>query len=336
MFSTRQLPMKIILLAAGVLGPLALVGCAGSPSALSPASQNAAMVTNLFFLLFTVAVVVFIIVESLLFFSVIHFRRKNSDEMPTQIHGNTRLEIIWTAIPAVILAVVFILTWQTLSALAAVPANSLNIKVTGHQWWWQVEYPDLGVVTANEIHLPVGQAAVFSLESKDVIHSFWVPELSGKTDLIPGKTNRLWFRPDKVGTYRGQCAEFCGTSHANMRFSVVVESADQFNTWVAQQKTPSLAPTTDLAKQGLQQFTTTGCQACHTIDGTTALGQAGPNLTHVASRATIAAGMLTYSGQNMHLWIADPQAIKPGAIMPKLPLTKEQLDALVAYIETLK
>ncbi len=334
--SSHKNPLTKTLLTFASLGVLALAGCAEAPSTISAASENAAMITNLFFTLFAIAVVVFVVVEVLLFYSVIRFRRKKADEMPEQIHGNPKFEIAWTTIPAVVLAIIFILTWQTLTALAAVPSDAVKVKVTGHQWWWEVEYTDLGVVTANEIHIPVGKATAFTLEAKDVIHSFWVPELGGKMDLIPGHTNRMWIRPTRVGTYHGQCAEFCGTSHANMRMSVVVDSPEQFNAWVAQQKQPATMPTADLAKQGLEQITKAGCIACHTINGTTAQGKVGPNLTHVASRKQIAAGLLDFSVDNVRAWISNPQEVKPGATMPKLPLTKDQLDALVAYLTTLK
>lgn len=333
MLASRRFPLKQILPA---LGALMLAGCAESPSTLSPASENAAMIANLFYILTAIAVVVFIVVEVLLFYAVIRFRRKQTDGLPTQIHGNTKFEIAWTAVPAIVLAIIFVLTWQTLSALAAIPADSVKIKVTGAQWWWDVQYTDLGVVTANEIHIPVGKAAAFTLEAKDVIHSFWVPELGGKLDLIPGHTNRMWIRPTQVGAYHGQCAEFCGTSHANMRLVVVVETQNQFDAWIAQQKQPAAAPTTDLTKRGAEEMAKAGCQACHTINGTTLAGKIGPNLTHVASRQQIAAGLIDFSADNLRLWISNPQAVKPGATMPKLPLTKDQMDAIVAYLMTLK
>lgn len=335
--SSHKIPLNKILLALASFSILALAGCAGSPTMIAPASDNAGMITNLFFILFSIAVVVFVIVEFLLFFSVIRFRRKSTDGMPEQIHGNTKFEIAWTAVPAIVLAIVFVLTWQTLSALAAIPNDSLKITVTGHQWWWEVAYPDLGVLTANEIHIPVGKSTALTLESKDVIHSFWVPELGGKMDLIPGHVNQMWMRPTQVGQYHGQCAEFCGTSHANMRFEVIVQTQDQFDAWVASQKLPAVAPTTDLAIKGSQVITTAGCQACHTINGNAAMvGKVGPNLTHVASRQQIASGLLDFNADNVRLWISNPPAVKPGSIMPKLPLTPDQLDALVAYITSLK
>ena len=337
MIAAHKIPFSRVLLAITSLSILALAGCAGAPTMVAPASENAAMVSNLFMILFVIAVIVFVIVEFLLFYSVIRFRRQANDGMPNQIHGNTKFEIAWTAAPAIVLAVIFVLTWQTLSALAATPTDAMQIKVTGHQWWWEVEYPALGILTANEIHLPVGKAAAFTLEAKDVIHSFWVPELGGKTDLIPGHTNHTWLRPTQIGSYHGQCAEFCGTSHANMRFSVVVQSQADFDAWVAQQKQPSASPSTDLQKKGVETITTAGCQACHTINGVSAMiGKVGPNLTHVASRKQIAGGILDFNSANLHTWLSDPPGAKPGSLMPKLPLTPDQIDALVAYLSSLK
>lgn len=328
---------QIALCAFAALLLLALPGCAGSPSTLAPASENAGMITNLFLILSLISIGVFVVVEFLLFFALVRFRRKPTDGMPKQIYGNHKLEIAWTAAPAIVLAVIFVLTWQTLSALAAVPTNSLKIAVTGHQWWWQVAYPDLGVLTANEIHMPVTQSTAVLLESQDVIHSFWVPELGGKLDLIPGHVNQMWIRPTQVGRYYGQCAEFCGTSHANMRLQVFVDPPAQFDAWVAAQKLPAAAPTTDLAKQGAQVIQTAGCQACHSINGVAAMvGKVGPDLTHVASRQQIASGLLDFNAANVRLWLSNPPAVKPGSRMPKLALTPEQLDALTAYLTALK
>ncbi len=311
-------------------------GCSSqSPSTLYPASNNATTISNLFYFIFWVAVAVFVIVESVLLYSVVRFRRKSENEMPTQVHGNTNLEIAWTLAPAIVLAVVFVLTYQTLTALANVPKDALQVRVIGHQWWWEIEYPDLGVVTANEIHLPAMQATTFTLESRDVIHSFWIPELNGKTDLIPGKKTISWFQPTKMGTYHAQCAEFCGAVHADMRFNVIVESKADFDAWVAKQKEKA-APSDALTK-GLAPFTALGCQACHTIDGTAAQGKVGPNLTHVSSRGTIAAGKLEQTSANMRAWIRDPQSIKPGVKMPTLAgMTPDQLDALATMLDALK
>lgn len=310
-------------------------GCSSeSPSSLYPASGNAASISNLFYFIFWIAVAVFVIVEALLLYSVIRFRRKSEDEMPQQIHGNTKLEIAWTLAPAIVLAIVFVLTWQTLNDLANVPKNSLPVRVIAHQWWWEIEYPSLGVFTANEIHLPAMQSASFTVESKDVIHSFWVPELGGKIDVVPGKKNVTWLDPKQTGTFHGQCAEFCGAEHALMRFNVVVESQEQFNSWAAAQK--EKAAPSDTLTQGMAAFTQLGCMACHTIEGTTAQGKVGPNLTHLASRTSIAAGSLDMNSVNLRAWITNPQAIKPGVSMPTLPMTPDQVTALMAMLQSLK
>jgi cytochrome c oxidase subunit 2 len=320
-----------------LLGLIAAItaGCSSeSPSSLYPASPNAASISGLFYFIFWIAVAVFVIVEALLLYSVVRFRRKSEDEMPTQVHGNTKLEIAWTLAPAVVLAVVFVLTWQTLNTLASVPKDSLPVRIIGHQWWWEIEYPSLGVLTANEIHLPAMQPASFTVESKDVIHSFWVPELGGKIDLVPGKKNVTWFNPTQMGTFHGQCAEFCGAEHALMRFNVIVESQDQFNAWAAAQK--EKAAPSDMLTKGLDTFTKLGCQACHTIDGTAAQGKVGPNLTHLASRKSIAAGSFDLTTANLRAWITNPQGLKPGVAMPTLAMSPDQVDALMAMLQSLK
>ncbi len=333
----RSNDFKFILPAMGALAVLLLAGCSpDSPTWLNPASPNAAKATDLFNLIFLISVATFVLVEGLLLYSVIRFRRKSTDEMPTQIHGNTRLEIAWTVAPALVLLVVFGFTWQTLNELETMPTGGVKVKVVGSQWWWHVEYPDLGVVTANEIHVPVNQPVTFSLEGKDVIHSFWVPELGGKRDLVPGKVNTTWFRPTKIGTFRGACAEFCGSAHANMRFTVVVQSQDDFNKWVAAQKQDAAAPVSDLAKQGEQEFVKGVCVACHTIGGTAAKGTVGPNLTHFAARKTFGGGIIENNTENLKAWLKNPQALKPGNIMVIPKLTDTQVNALVEYLNGLK
>lgn len=334
----QSITLVFIILALSALN----VGCSpNSPTWLNPASPNATMATNLFNFIFTVAVIVFVVVETLLLYSVLRFRRKNENEMPAQIHGNTKMEIAWTLAPALVLVVVFGFTLQTLTALDEVPPGALQVKVTARQWWWQVEYVEQGVITANEIHLPINQAVNFSLEGVDVIHSFWVPELGGKTDVVPGKINKNTFRPTKLGTFHGQCAEFCGVAHANMRFTVVVESAEDFNKWVADQKKDIAIPASDLAKQGEQEFLKGVCIACHTLNGSAvAKGVTGPNLTHLASRKTFAAGIIELNKDNLKAWLKDPQAVKPGNLMQAgktIPiLTDAQISALVEFLSGLK
>ena len=335
----QSIKLNLILAA---FGAVLLSGCSPtSPTWLNPASPNAAMASSLFNVVFIVSVIVFIIVETLLLYSVIRFRHKSTDGMPTQIHGNTKMEIAWTVAPALVLIVVFAFTLQTLNTLEDTPANALKVKVSAHQWWWQIEYPDQGVITANEIHVPVNQPVSFSLEGNDVIHSFWVPELGGKRDVVPGKVNSTWFRPTKLGTFHGQCAEFCGTAHANMRFTVIVESPEDFNKWVVDQKKDPATATSDLAKQGEQEFLKGVCIACHTLNGSpTAKGITGPNLTHIASRKTFAGGIIDLNKDNLKAWLKDPQAVKPGNLMvggKTIPnLTDAQISALVEFLSGLK
>jgi len=290
-----------------------------------------------------IAALVFIVVEALLIYAVWRYRAKPSepDTLPRQIHGNTPIEIAWTIAPAIVLAIVFVMTIRTMGVVAAPPpataaGEPLLIKVIGHQWWWEVQYPELGIVTASDIHDPVGRPVQFELTSGDVIHSFWVPELQGKTDVIPGRTNNSHFTVDQPGEYLGMCAEFCGAQHARMRFKVIAESPEEFETWVANQQSPPAEPATPLAQQGQQAFMTNACIGCHTIDGTAAQGKTGPNLTHFGSRDTIAAGTLSNTPENLARWLRNPQEVKPGALMPNLNLSETTIDQLVAYLESLQ
>jgi cytochrome c oxidase subunit 2 len=227
---------------------------------------------------------------------------------------------------------------RALFAASAPPAGEevLPIQVTGHQWWWTFAYPTLGVVTANELHVPIGRAVQVHLRSADVIHSFWVPRLAGKMDVIPNQENRMWFKADRPGIYFGQCAEFCGVSHAHMGFRVVAQTAADFAAWVQTQQQPAPVPTDPPAVHGAQLFLQRGCLACHTISGTPAQGTVGPNLTHVGSRQTLAAGVLANTPDNLARWLRDPQAVKPASLMPNLALDDASIGALVAYLHGLK
>lgn len=319
-------------LAAALLPSVVL---AGPPSPLNPASAIAQDIANLFWIAFWIAMAIFILVEGLLLYTVIRFRQRKPDVIPPKIHGSTPLEIAWTAAPALILLMVFVLMVRTMGATAAPPAEAMPVKVISHQWWWEFQYPELGITTANELHVPVGQPILFELTSVDVIHSFWAPQLAGKTDNIPGQTNTMWFQADQAGTYGGRCAEFCGAQHANMLFQVIAEPAEQFEQWVAQQQTPPVVVTGEAAR-GEQIFMTGACISCHTIDGTTAQGIIGPNLTHFGSRRTIAAGVMENTPDNLARWLADPQAVKPLNKMPNLNLNPDDVNALVQYLSSLK
>lgn len=306
-------------------------------------------VFNLYTLVFWLAAVVFVLVEGILLYSLIRFRRRVGDRLPAQIHGNNRLEVAWTIAPAILLLVVAVPTLRTIANTSKVPPpgpNVVEINIIGHQWWWEVQYPNDKVVTANEIHIPLGKQAVFRLTSADVQHSFWFPKMAGKMDVLPNRMNYLTFTPQQTGEFYGQCVELCGSSHANMRLRLFVDSPADFAAWVKNQQQQAAAATTDLAKQGQAVFMRSACVGCHTIDGTNAKGMVGPNLTHVGSRTTIAAGVLDNTPANMKAWIEDPAAIKPGIypnvrpgyFMPAFQgtLSAQDLDAIVAYLETLK
>ncbi len=243
------------------------------------------------------------------------------------------------ALPVIVLLTLSFVGSRVLAAqVAPGEAPATTIEVTGHQFWWEVQYPAQGILTANEVHVPVGQAVRVTLRSVDVIHSFWVPQLAGKTDLIPGKTNQMWLRADAPGVYRGQCAEYCGLQHAHMAFLVIADPPDQFAAWVAAQQRPATQPTDPALQQGAQVFARQGCITCHAIRygaGDTG-GKVGPDLTHLASRGTIAAGTLDNNRGSLGGWIMNSQAIKPGNHMPPMPMDGESLQALLTYLESLQ
>jgi cytochrome c oxidase subunit 2 len=242
--------------------------------------------------------------------------------------------------PAVILVAVFVFSMVTQAAVAA-PASppAVVVQVTAHRWWWEVQYLDRSpsriAVTANEIHIPVGQPVRFELATGDVIHSFWIPQLGGKTDLIPGQKNVTWLEADSAGVYRGQCGEYCGLQHAKMAMEIVAETPGQFSQWLDRQRQPAAAPADSDAAAGARVFTASGCALCHTVRGTLAGGRLGPDLTHVAGRRTIAAATLPNTRGNLAGWIADPQALKPGTQMPVVPLSPSELLTVVTFLQSL-
>jgi cytochrome c oxidase subunit II len=247
--------------------------------------------------------------------------------------------ILWggVIIPAGILIFLLGLSIYGHRSLASPPGNPvLEIEVVGHRWWWEIRYVGEGFVEANEIHIPVGQPVTIHLTSNDVIHSFWVPQLTGKMDLNPGETNSIWIQADEPGIYRGLCAEFCGLQHANMQFLVVAESQGDFETWLDRTRQPAPAPQTAEAQLGEQVFMGSSCVYCHTIRGTNALAVVGPDLTHLASRLTLAAGIIDNNPGNLAGWILDPQHIKPGNLMPPTNMTGDELQALLAYLQILE
>jgi cytochrome c oxidase subunit 2 len=325
----------------GVIATLAifLSACQPSPTFLNPASSIANHEANLYWIILIMALVVFVLVEGALIWIVVRDRKRaNDQELPTQIHGNMRLEVIWTVIPILLVIALFIMTVQTVNAVAA-PASlksDLNVRIVGHRWWWEFDYPDLGIATANELHIPVGGTVQISLESVDVIHSFWIPQLSGKTDAVPGQPNTMWLTGDQVGEYLGQCAEFCGTQHAYMRFKVFVDSQADFDAWVANQQQPAYQPQTEDEQVGFKEIDSGACAACHSLDPTEVnTEKVGPNLTHLFSRTTFAGGTFDLNEENLRSWLHDTQALKPGNDM-EITIPPKQIDQIIAYLTHLK
>ena len=278
-----------------------------------------------------IAALIFIGVEATLVYAIWRYRASRAIGAAATFERNRRLEIAWTAAPALILAVVFVLTLGTMAEISgAGVASAMRIAATGHQWWWEYSYD--GNKTANELHIPVATPVDLDLTSVDVIHSFWVPELGPKMDMVPGTTNHLRLFARRTGSYDGQCAEFCGVEHAWMRIRVIVQSQSDFDTWLAAQRLPASVK----GGEGERVFLSNVCVNCHAIAGTPAAGAAGPDLTHVASRATIGAGVLANDVAHMRAWLADPQRYKPGSLMPRVPLSDADLDALAAYLGALK
>src|SRR5262245_60770687 len=279
----RQPLVRLLLIVVALLAVLVLSACGENLPATTtyPEGTHARRIYELLVPIFWVALAVFVVVEGVLLYSVVRFRRRPDSPIPTQIHGNTTIEIAWTIAPALILLVIAVLTFRTQAIQSVQPPNALKIQVTGHQWWWEFRYAGQNVVTAGDMYVPVGQDVTLELMSKDVIHSFWMPKLAGKTDAIPGHTNLLSFQAEQPGIYHGLCAEFCGEQHAVMRFRVVVVPQDVFQSWIQQQKTAPPPPPDNVK----QIFMGKGCVGCHTINGfQEALGQVGPNLTYFGSR----------------------------------------------------
>jgi len=308
---------------------------------LAPKSDLAEWIYHLFIQVTLWDALILVIVVTAFILAVFVFSSRVGEAAPpSSAASDLGLEIAWTVGPALILLMISIPTVRTIfrSQPRLVPAGSLVIKVTAHQWWWEFTYQDSGVMTADELHIPTGRPIRLHLLSNDVIHSFWVPQLGGKRDVVPGQMNELTLQAFVPGTYLGQCAEFCGLSHANMKFRVMVETPDQFATWQrSEQGAPAAANqnTSPAAIEGARIFANSPCTTCHRIDGVSK-GYIGPDLTHFGSRTTLAGGVLSNTPANVAKWVTDPEAIKPGAQMPRLGLAGEQLNALVAYLESLK
>jgi cytochrome c oxidase subunit 2 len=364
MLRNRIIWFAMLALLAGLVMPeIASAQSQTPPSPLLPSSPNAELVAGLYWLVFWMAVVVFILVEGLLIYAAIRFRRRDPDELPEQIHGHTRAEIAWTIGPALISAAIFVLSLQVMwqdrppdadgvSAVAVasvcftsdvsaqevadfLAASTLTVKVTANQWWWEMDYTDYGFLTAADMYVPVGEVVVLEMTSRDVVHSWWIPQLGGKRDVYPGINTYAWFQVTEPGVYEGHCTEMCGDSHSYMPMRVIALEPENFEQWADRQLGGAPEPTTPLATQGQELFRTRGCVGCHAVQGVGTAGRAGPALTNIASRDQIA-GIMPYDTTNMRGWLRNPAEVKPGTRMPNLNLTEEELDALVAYLDTLK
>lgn len=320
-----------------------LAGCSGAQSALNPAGPQAARLESLWWLFFWVCTAVFVIVMGFLWLAM-RRRSEGEDKDPPPQKAHRQMTQVVTG--AVVVTAVILMVFLVASVLADRGLSSINsadpltIKVTGKQWWWDVQYenplPSRIVRTANEIHIPVGRPVKIKLASSDVIHSFWVPNLHGKKDLIPGRNAELWLQADRPGVFNGQCAEFCGLQHARMRFLVIAQHPDDFEKWMEGQRSAAREPVTEAEIRGREVFLSNTCIMCHTIRGTGAFATVAPDLTHLASRRTIAANTLPNIRGHLGGWITDPQRIKPGNKMPPNPIQPEDIHVLLDYLMSLK
>src|SRR5665213_325876 len=301
-----------------------------------PFSPETASISHLFILVLIVCGVILTIVIGMIGYGLIFFRHKPGSADPAPHFGNRKLELTWTIGPILILIWLFALTVRGMRQSDPAANRQPDLIVIGHQWWWEVRYPQTAVVTANEIHIPVGRQWLVRMESADVIHDFWVPALARKIQLIPGKTDHIWLEADAPGTYDGECVEFCGAGHAWMRFSVIAESSAAFDVWLRNQEKSAAIPVMDSAQAGLKIFQTMSCINCHSIRGVSVAANAAPNLTHLTDRQILGGGVLSNTETNLFRWLKNPQAIKPGCFMPNLKLTDAQVGALVSYLETLQ
>jgi cytochrome c oxidase subunit 2 len=330
------------------LGVLVLIGL-NPTSIFSPAGTPARSIFDLSMLVLGIVISIFLVVAGLLLFATIRYRARgtgpDSAQEPPQIYGSNQIELSWTVIPVLIVVILFLATARVIFSTerAPKPVDALDVNVIGHQFWWEYRYPKLGIVTANELHVPVSDLnhplpTYLTMSSADTDHSFWVPRLAGKTDLIPNKVNTMWIDPEKQGLYLGQCAQYCGTQHAKMLIRVYADSPKDFAEWVARQQKQAVEPSGQgsAAAAGKAVFQHNACISCHTIAGTVATGRFGPDLTHVASRDTIASGSVANNAANIRAFVDNPAHFKPGVLMPEMHLSNQDLDSVTAYLMTLK
>jgi cytochrome c oxidase subunit 2 len=309
-----------------------------TPAIFDPSSTPAHGIVDYSFLVLGVCAVIFVLVTVLLAYTAIRYRRRadDDDREPPQVYGSNQLELAWTVIPVIIVFVLSLVTVRTIYALQIDerPAGWMPVTVVGHQWWWAFEYSEFGFTTANELHVPVDRATFLNLQSADVVHAFWVPQLSGKTDVIPNRENHMWIEPQRTGLFVGQCAEYCGTQHANMLLRVYVQTPEEFARWAAAEARDAVeAPGVE---EGRGLFLSTACINCHTVRGTVANGRFGPDLTHLMSRATLGSGVVGNDAANLKAWVANPDHFKSGVLMPAMGLDDRDLVAVVAYLMTLE
>jgi cytochrome c oxidase subunit 2 len=328
--------------------PLAIALSVLSPTNIfDPAATPAHSIVGLSQFILGLALGIFLVVGGLLLFVILRFRHRDTDTNvePIQIYGSNQIELSWTVIPILLVLMLFLTTARVILGTERIPkpASALDVVVIGHQFWWEYRYPTLGIVTANELHVPVSDPAhptptYLKMSSADVDHSYWVPRLAGKMDLIPNRVNTMWIDPQAAGLYLGQCAQYCGTQHAKMLLRVYADTPADFAAWVKQQQTPSAASATLTPEQlaGKSVFEHNACMNCHTIAGTGAKGLFGPDLTHMGSRETLGSGAFTNTRENLKQWIDDPDSLKPGALMPPMHLNAKDLDAVTTYLTTLK
>lgn len=358
LFSRRLLlngvAIRTLLLANVAAALIGFSGCwvsvLGGPSSTTnifrPLSEPAQEIKETSILVLAVCGVIFAIVAGLLVYTLIRFRHRKGDEgsEPPQIYGSNQIETAWTVLPILIVFVLILVTSRTIADIQGrkQTPSAVHSTVVGHQWWWEIRYPELGIVTANELHVPAStpekrQPTFLKLQSADVAHSFWVPQLSGKTDLIPNRTNQMWIAPTEPGTYLGNCAEYCGTQHARMLLRVIVHPPAEFEKWVKEQQQAAVEDAS--AIEGRKLFLANSCVSCHAIRGPStegAQGVFGPDLTHLMSRQTLASGAAPLSHDTLRAWVRDPQQIKVGCLMPNMQITDKEVDQIVAYLETLK
>ena len=333
----------LVILAAAALTGTGPVSARVPTNVFAPESTHAWVIYKYTLLVLAITGAIFVVVAGLLAYAIVRFRQRKGDDTtePPQVYGSEQVEIAWTVIPVIIVIVLVLTTARTIHEIqdAPRPPGSLEVKAIGRQWWWEFRYPSLGIVTANELHIPVSDRAnptptFLRLLSADVAHSFWVPRLAGKTDLIPNHPNSMWIDPHETGLYLGQCAQYCGTQHAKMLLRVYVDSREDFDRWIEAQRRPARADAA--VARGRQVFETTACVNCHAVGGTNANGRFGPDLTHFMSRDTLAAGAAPNTPEKLRLWLRDPDTIKPGSLMPAMQLSDEDVNAVADYLESLR